>query len=298
MANTAMINLSVENCQECPFVRYQKEHASYFCTRELAPMGFNIGDGEGVPDFCPFVLQRLQGVLDVLDETTSGAIPKKYLTQIERKQRDDPDPKFGADHSFHHAQRVYEYGEKFLMDLIDFQLNSPDFIQKQKLMLKIAANLHDIGLADSARNHAVHSAELAKKYFSSGKVDIDLQDANEIVHAICNHSDGNETRNLLDAALALGDKLDVSKERIVRVTSPITAELIKVDSVEYRIVGSNREAKRAELRYVTSGGFNVQSLSEWPKSVLIPKMIAEKMLGLSFRFFVDEAEIDFKAILK
>ena len=296
MSNIAKINLSLSCCAECPYVR--KNGGEYYCTHDLKNLGLSVGGGDKIPDFCPFVLKRLEEVLKTMDSVSGYSIPKKYINQIERKQVDDPNPKFGADHGWKHAARVYKYGASFLESLIPYGLNSPDCIQKQELMLAIAAKMHDIGLADSAQNHSIHSAELTKKYFESKKVDIDLEDACVIAHAIYNHSDGEVTNTMVDAALILGDKLDVTSERIVRVTDKITAELTKVESVEYTIFGTNGNAEGAELSYIASDDFDVEALKEWPKCVEIPKMITTKFLKLpTFRFMVNGEEIDIKKLI-
>lgn len=303
MKNVAKINLEIDKCSECPYCNNPEGSVSHYCAHDLKNPGIDVGNGEKVPDFCPFVLQRLKAVYDRMTSANSVTIPTKFLNQIEKKQIDDPNPKFGADHGFKHAKRVYEYGEKFLFDMISHGLNTNNSIQKQQLLLSIAARLHDIGLADSSRNHAIHSSELAKKYLQPPKIDIDIQDACDIAHAIYNHSDGEDTRNLLDAALLLGDKLDVTKERIVRVTGPITAELLKVETVEFVILGryqTDRESGSVtgvELRYTTSGdNFKVSALSEWPKCISVPRRVAMDFLEVPFKFIVDGVEVDMKKL--
>jgi HD superfamily phosphodiesterase len=296
MSNIAIINLSLSCCAECPYVR--KNSGEYFCIHDLKSPGLSVGGGDMIPDFCPFVLKRLEEVLKTMDSVSGYSIPKKFINQVERKQVDDPHPKFGADHGWKHAARVYNYGSEFLENLIPWGLNTPDSIQKQKLLLGIASKMHDIGLADSAQNHAIHSAELTKKYFESKKVDIDIEDACAIVHAIYNHSDGDVTLSLLDAALIMGDKLDVTNKRIVRVTDKITSELTKVESVDFSFFGQNGKAEGAELSYTTTEQFDVNALKEWPKCVAIPRMITTKFLGLSeFRFKVNDEEIDVKKLI-
>lgn len=295
--NVAKINLEIRQCSDCPFARLQSGYdGEWYCVHDLNNPGLKV-EKETVPDWCPFVLERLQKVLGIMQNGTGTAMPKKWLNEIMRKQRDDPDPKFGADHTFGHIDRVVKYGENFLEECVRFGVVSNNEIQRLKLLLRISAMLHDVGLADSSRNHEIHSAELAKKYLLSGKLDIDDEDVQMIVHAIFNHSKGNETRNALDAALIIGDKLDVTKKRIVRETDAITVELKKVEQVEYKFFGWSKPDV-AELRYTTNGeDFDVSKLSYWPKALSIPERIAREFLGAKkFRFLVDGNEVDVSKI--
>ena len=298
MRNVAKINLEINRCVECPYCYKPDGYTEYYCRHDLKRLGVELGDGESVPDFCPFVIERLQNVLKTIDDCSYTSIPKKYLMQIEKRQRDDPNPKFGADHSWLHARNVTQIGLKFLEDCSRFGYSSPDTIQKEKLLFQIAAYMHDIGLAESARNHAIHSSELAKKYLSGPKIDIDVEDAYTIVHAIFNHSDGEDTRNIVDAALILADKLDVTGRRIIRVTDNITAAVRHIVNVQYDFYGNGKTVKGAKLRYATDGGFDVSAIKMWPKCITVPMAITKDYLGLSeFRFLIDDEEIDIKSIL-
>ena len=287
--------IEIYHCSECPYHNCPGGHATYYCAHDLKNPGLDVGDGEKIPDFCPFVLERLEKVLEQTDTAISKINPARMLKQIEKRQEDDPNPKFAADHGTKHVERVCSYGGKFLSDLISHGRNTENSIQKQQLLLQIAAKMHDIGLADSPRNHAIHSSELAKRFLQSPKIDIGAQEAYDIAHAIYNHSDGRETTNLLDAALLLGDKLDVAKERIIRTPTPITIELLKVEKVEYVLTGDFKHLNGAELHYTTSGeNFKIGALAEWPKCVSVPRAIAMDFLKIPFKFIVDDVEIDMR----
>lgn len=298
MRNIAKINLELEHCTDCPYCRKPQGYAEFYCQHDLKTPGVEVGDGEEIPDYCPFVIERLQNVIKTIEDCTAGVIPKKFINQVEKKQKDDPNPKFGADHGFRHIKRVTEIGMDFLESCVGYGFSSTNTVLKEKLLFKIAATMHDIGLADSSRNHAIHSAELAKKYLSGGKVDIDLEDAYTIVHAISNHSDGQEINTIVDAALILADKLDVTGDRIVRVTDKITAEVLKIEKAEFHLYGKLGKGEGAELKYTVDDGFNVSILKEWPKCVSIPYRVATEFLGLSeFRFLINDEEVDFKKVL-
>ena len=298
MQNVAKINLEFERCVDCPYCRKPDGYAEYYCQHDLKTPGVEVGDGEEVPDFCPFVIQRLKKVLDTIQEGTVGTIPKKYINQVERKQKDDPHEKFGADHSWRHIKRVTEIGVDFLEHGVAYGYSSANTVLKEKLLFQIAAYMHDIGLADSAINHDIHSASLTEKYLSSSKIDIDIRDAYMIVHAIANHSDGGEINTNVDAALILADKLDVTADRIVRVTDKITAECLKIKAAEFKLYGKLGKAKGAELRYTVDEGFDLSVFKAWPKAIRIPYRVTTEYLGLKeFKFLINGELINLKGIM-
>lgn len=292
--NIAKLELSVESCRECPFCHKPKGYVEYFCRHDLKHPGVDVGEGKKVPDFCPFVLGRLQRAFKAMDSVSNCAIPKKNICEIEKKQKDNPDPKFDADHGWQHIKRVTEIGLGIFKKCATWGYFSPDSIQKEQLLFEIAVWLHDIGLSDSSSNHATHSAEIAKRFLTGSRVDIDESDVEKIVHAIRYHSKGEEITNALDAILLLSDKLDVTKERILRVRNKISAELSKVYAISYDFCGrAGRRPSRAELKYITKDDFDVDAISDWPEIVTIPMRVTKEFLKISeFRFIVNEEVID------
>jgi HD superfamily phosphodiesterase len=297
--NIAKVDLSVTNCRECPFCHKPKGCAEYYCRHDLKHPGVDVGEGKKVPDFCPFVLGRLQKALRAMDSVSNCAIPKKNVCEIEKKQKDSPDTKFDADHGRGHINRVTDIGLSIFKKCAIWGFFSPDSIQKEQLLFEIAASLHDIGLADSSSNHATHSAEVAKRFLTGPKIDLDEEDVEVIIHAIRNHSKGEEIKSGTDAILLLADKLDVTKERIIRVRSKIAAELSKVYSVSYNFHGrAGRRPSRAELRYVTKDDFDIEALLDWPKIVTIPMRVTKEFFKVpEFRFIVNEEVIDLSKII-
>lgn len=295
--NVAKINLEIRKCEDCPFVRQKEELADWFCVYDLKHPGMRVNE-KTIPDWCPFVLERLQKALDTMQGVNVSTIPKRWIDQVERRQKDHPDPKFGADHAWGHISRVTAYGIDFLEQCVGFGLLSNNEIQRLDLLLKIAAMLHDVGLSETSYNHSTRSSEMSRKYLTSKNIDLDEQDVNQICHAIWNHSKGHETRNMLDAALLLGDKMDITKHRMLRITDAIIAELTKVEKVEYDIVGKLFAPTGAELRYYTSGNFDISKLKVWHKAVIIPMKITNDFLHLpDFKFIVDGEEIDVRTLV-
>lgn len=298
MRNVAKLNLEFERCVDCPYCTKPDDGKDFCCQHKLKKSVPEVGDGERVPDSCPFVIMRLQEVMKTIRDGTSSSIPKKFIVQIERKQKDDPNPKFFADHGWEHIRRVTAIGKRFLDDCVIYGYSSEETVEKEKLLFEIAAYMHDIGLADTFRNHEIHSEELAKKYLSGPKIDIDIEDACTITHAIYNHSKGEETDTIIDAALILADKLDMTAKRVARAEDDITREMLKIQNVEFKIVGESGIPRSVELRYETEPGFKPLKLKDWPKAVSIPYQITTEFLGLSeFKFIVNNEEVDIKEII-
>ncbi|MBP5512026.1 HD domain-containing protein [Candidatus Saccharibacteria bacterium] len=302
MSNKAIIKLEIEQCKECPYCYRSDDGVKYVCRHhDVANGATEVGNGDDVPDFCPFILKRLQTVYDQMSSGLNTTRPKKFITQIEKKAEDSPNAKFGADHGFGHIRRVTTRGLDIIDQLVNFGYIKPEAVAREKLLLKIAAYLHDIGLADQLSNHASHSAELAKKYLSDKAVDIDAEDLELIYHAINNHSSGVDTETVTDAVLLLADKLDTTSVRIKRVMDELTREQTKIMTAEFRLYReiSTGKARGAELRYDTKDNFNVDIFMEaWPKAILIPRMVALDYLKLSwFKFIVNDEEVNIVNIL-
>ena len=114
----------------------------------------------------PFVLKRLDEVIKTITESTISVIPKKYIYQIERKQKNnDPDYKFGIDNGFEHINQISDIGLKLFDECMKYGFCNKESIQKQKSMFLIAAYLHDTGLADTPKSNVTHSTEIAKNIY-------------------------------------------------------------------------------------------------------------------------------------
>jgi hypothetical protein len=296
MSNVAKINLEVHECKKCPFVRNYANKKNYICTNVRRGRGVPIEDETTVPDNCPFIIKRLENAVQAFKDVSSTAIPKKYIGQVEKKQRTGaPDVKFGIDHGWGHISSVQAIGNAFLESCYAYGIIPFKSLKKYQLLFYLAAALHDIGLADTVKNHAAHSAELARKYLQN--VDIDQEDVEKIVHAITVHSDGECVNDILDAALIIADKLDVRASRVVSPRDDaIIRECYKIVDAKFEIKGEAGVPTSVELRYTTKGDFNVDVfLSEWPKGILLPKRITNEFLEIpDFKFIVDGQEIVIK----
>ncbi len=275
-----------------------------------------------IPGWCPLVLKAYeelvdeivdsdewQGMMDKIDENRSGS--QKLIAQ----------------HGRIHAKSVVENAIDFLEKLEKYQFENFYYhsawcsTQRNQWLVSIAAMLHDIGLAkDTTTDHAVVSAEDAKKYFLNRAM-IDDVDKGIIVKAITSRSNGRalvdeaeqtlrvkrdgkykrkaclETELVVPVALILADKLDITRERIKDEYLNSIGEdpefddfceaVKKISKVEFKFIdpgedgeGNPLSVKKAELHYVVDDGFNFNAMKFWPSFIRVPRMVAKDILGL------------------
>ncbi|MBQ9029455.1 HD domain-containing protein [Candidatus Saccharibacteria bacterium] len=250
----------------------------------------------------------------VYDAITHDQTWKDWMDVIYENPTDDP--KLYADHGLCHAQRVVEYGRKFLTDYFYCQ---PYDYKKELGLFSIAAALHDIGYAKkNHEGHAKLSAEIADKYLEQFH-DITAKERDVITHAIRHHSNGVDPDNILDAALILADKMDVVGYRYSnpkcnddRKIGNMIREQHKVARVAFKFIeplfSKNAEFKcyqTARLSYKLTPAmfeynepYNAKCLAEWPKALIVPRNIA---LGIckckNFEFEVNDVLVDADAII-
>ena len=258
-----------------------------------------------IPDWCPLIIGQLKEIYsDIINSLSyhNRMNITNYLLQSSAK--------YGSDHGFNHARRVIDYGLDFIEQvscLCAFDDDNPKyhFSEKDLWLFKIAALLHDYCIVTSTnQDHAAASARYLKEYFKD-ELYLEPEDLDKMAHAIAQHSEGKDINNILDAALFLGDKLDMSSKRIIaedspdRPLRPILKEMQKIKSVEFVITSKNDKPYGAELCYNTypcyqyPGDFKVSALRAWPKCITSPKMIAKDYLGLKhFHFCINNQIMD------
>jgi HD superfamily phosphohydrolase YqeK len=212
---------------------------------------------------------------------------KKYLKAMEKIDEvctPDINIQYDSWHGISHAKGVMSQAVDFLKRLGE----SEQVIE----LAKVAALLHDIALQDGHKgDHAKIGAKMAKEYLD--KLDLSDKDKKLIQHAICFHSRGEEIDNNLDAAILVGDKLDINYAR-VRFARPngINEYMMLIDKIEYIL-----DEKIATLKYTVKDGFDVKCLSEWPKAVTIPAKVAQ-WLGKDFIFEFSDKKLTEQEFLK
>lgn len=226
------------------------------------------------------------------------------------------DPKLDADHGRGHVTRVFYHAWQFL-DKISGKIDE-EYMTRLYLLL-ISTLLHDIALGTpNHKDHATRGADMAEEFLREKfQEDLSQTECSTIIHAIRNHSDGNETHSIIDAALILGDKLDIAYERFpndeglkdVRM-GDLVREMRKIERAEFilEMSGCNLKAKRfdkAILRFKLRPNiddpepFNPIFLNQWPKAITVPHDIACNFLQCQqFDFMVEEQKIDLEKIIK
>ena len=106
------------------------------------------------------------------------------------------------------------YHTMFVVDTVEYILTSLSYDARTIELGKIAALLHDIGNITGRWKHASMSAALAAVYLD-GPVYFSPEEKEMIVHAIEDHSDGNDISSAIGAALIIADKMDISRRRIL-----------------------------------------------------------------------------------
>ncbi|MDR2524265.1 MAG: HD domain-containing protein [Candidatus Nomurabacteria bacterium] len=195
---------------------------------------------------------------------------------------------FNSLHGIAHAKHVMNYAVDFLRQM--------DARPRDIELAKIAALTHDVALADHDKtNHAQRSAEIVRQWLT--EYDMAKADINTICHAIAMHSRGEEINNLIDAAILLGDKMDLTGDRL-NLTRPrkgydaMTELLFLVDKVEFII-----DKDVATLKYTVVSGFDTTLFRGWRKAVTIPAKVA-KYLGKDFVIEIGDARYSLDEMLQ
>ena len=242
---------------------------------------------------------------------------KGWMNVIERNPFGHP--KLNADHGTKHAMAVCQYGEKFLEQATRYE--SEDKRERLVGLFKIAALLHDIGMAEGSINdHAATSADMANWYLQ--QYDLSCYEIMEIANAIKVHSTDIHPTSRLNAALILGDKLDVAYERYAneaclddRNIARMFREQRKVAHVSYDLMNplfgdraTFSHYKVARLSYTlreegdTALGnntpYDATRLAEWPNCLVVPRNVAHHTLGCEeFQFVVNNVLVNINTII-
>ena len=204
---------------------------------------------------------------------------KEYLKLADKigKMKFITDGKWDWEHGIGHYKRVANYVKIILKQL--------DADGRTIELGMAAALLHDIGLSESGPNkidHAKKSSEIFRKFL----VGTDFTKEEEIIleHAISDHSKGKNLNSLVDVALVLADKLDVTYHRTIHssIQDDVNKEFQKIKNVDICI-----NDKNLIVKYEVDGVLNFSLLKEWKKMFTIPEKIA-KNLNKDCIFMVNE----------
>lgn len=172
--------------------------------------------------------------------------------------------KWDWEHGLGHYQRVASYMKTILEQL--------DADERTIELGMAAALLHDIGLSESGPNkidHALISSKMFRKFLKD--TDITPSEETMIEHAIKDHSKGLDIHSLIDLALVLADKLDVTYHRTINssIQDTLNKEFQKIKKVDIEITNWD-----LTINYKVEGEFDFGVAKEWEKMITIPKKVA------------------------
>ena len=172
------------------------------------------------------------------------------------------------------------YHAMFVVDTVEYILQSLSYDSGTVELGKIAALLHDIGNIAGRRNHAQKSAALAA-VFLDGHDSLLPKEKDVIVQAIEDHSNGKNISSVVGAALLIADKVDISYKRVL----PLEAiddwhkNLLEIENVDLTICN-----KAIKINYITTEAFSKDLLvSGYAKGFNLPVKAAE-YLGCTSHF--------------
>lgn len=179
------------------------------------------------------------------------------------------------------------YHTTFVINAIEKLLTSLNFDKKTIELGKIAGLLHDIGTIDGKKGHAYRSSEMCIQFLNKTKLSQENKDT--IIHAIKDHSNGNDINSPVGAALVLADKIDISKNRVLELGKKDRwhSNLLNIEKTDLIV-----EDKKIIINYVVNDNFSRKILSEeWKKGVTIP-IKASRYFGCKCIFQLNGKIID------
>ena len=189
-----------------------------------------------------------------------------------------------TEHSFAHVGKVAATAGEILEKL--------GYPQRTVELAKIAGYLHDIGNVVNRVDHSQSGAVMAFRILD--RMDFPPEEIATIVTAIGNHDEGTGVPvNAVAAALILGDKTDVRRNR-VRDKADIAADIH--DRVNYSVTSAVLDTDAGKKTITLSLGVDTQvsSVMEYfeifMKRMLMCRKAAEK-LGLTFRLVINGLQL-------
>lgn len=178
------------------------------------------------------------------------------------------------------------YHTTFVINTIEYLLTKLNFEKDIIELGKIAGLLHDIGIIEGKKGHAHRSSEMCIHFLDKTKLPQKSKDT--IIHAIKDHSNGDDIKTPVGAALLLADKIDISKNRVL--------ELGKQDSWHNNLLNIEETILRVEgrniINYIVNDKFSREILLEgWKKGRTAP-IKASNYLGCNCIFQLNGNIVD------
>ena len=184
-----------------------------------------------------------------------------------------------ADHGRYHAN--------FVINMIETLLTKLNFEEEIIELGKIACLLHDIGAIEGKKGHAIRSSEMCIHFLD--KTNLTQEKKDIIIHAIKDHSNGNEITSPVGAALLLADKINMSKDRVLELGKQNNwhKNWLNIEEVILTI-----ENKTIIINYIVNDKFSKEILLEtWEKGITAP-IKASKYFGYNCIFQFNGNTID------
>ena len=180
-----------------------------------------------------------------------------------------------------------KYHADFVANMVEHILSGLSYDERTVELGKIAGLLHDIGCIGGKKGHAKRSSEMCTTFLN--KIDVTAPEKSIIIHAIKDHSNGDDIRSPVGAALLIADKVNVSRERVLYPADVNTyhKNLLEVYKVDVSIAD-----KTIIINYISTDKFSPFVLFDlWSKAFSVPAKAAE-YLGLACEFRINDEITD------
>lgn len=158
------------------------------------------------------------------------------------------------------------YHTDFVINMIENLLSDLGFDWHIIELGKIAGLLHDIGTIKGKKGHAYLSSKMSVHFLN--KTTLTKEDKDIIIHAIEDHSEGNNINSPVGASLLLADKIDISKDRVLELGKKDDwhRNLLNIEQVILSFENNN-----IIINYIVKDTFSEELLfSKYKKGIIIP----------------------------
>lgn len=179
------------------------------------------------------------------------------------------------------------YHTTFVINTVETLLTSLHFKKDMIELGKIAALLHDIGTIEGKKGHAHRSSEMCIHFLEKTKLTKECKDI--IIHAIDDHSNGNEITSPVGAALLLADKIDLSKNRVLELgkKDQWTSNLLNIEETILTV-----ENKNIIINYIINDKFSRKIFLEELNKGMTSSIKASKYFGYNCIFQFNGNTVD------
>ena len=179
------------------------------------------------------------------------------------------------------------YHTTFVIRTIENLLTKLNFDESTIELGKIAGLLHDIGAIEGKNGHVKRSSEMCIHFLD--KTTLSRESKEIIIHAIKDHSKGDEINSPVGAALLIADKINISKERVLEVGKQdrCLSNFLNIEETILKV-----EENNIIINYIVNDKFSKEILvEEWKKGIAVP-IKASAYLGYNCIYQLNGNTID------